>query len=191
MNRSSASRRRLSTSRASRATPDCLNVLTADEAQAVFREVLSARPEVVADVRRAAGRLLASVSCSDVDRRVFRVLQALDIDGLKIGLRVGGYVEPNEVAWQMIEESVEPFFVDLQRRLKLRHEDEALKVCRGIVAGLYRAAQHRFDVLEDADDCPSETASRTLRLWRRGRKTADLGRDFVEKHAPEWDWLVG
>jgi len=65
------------------------------------------------------------------------------------------------------------------------------KCAGGIVAGLYRAAQHRFDLLEYAVDCPSDTASRAVLLWRRGRKTADLGRDFVEKHAPEWDWLVG
>jgi len=53
---------------------------------------------------------------------------------------------------------VTPYFHDLNGGLKLRHEDEALDVCKGIVLGLYRAEHRSFELLEYAEDSPSELA---------------------------------
>jgi hypothetical protein len=47
--------------------------------------------------------LLATVSFADVAADVFGALQALDLDDLDAGPRPGGYVEPSEAAWNMIE----------------------------------------------------------------------------------------
>ena len=41
-----------------------------------------------------------------------------------------------------------PHFNDLERRVELRHEDEALEVCKGIVLGLCRAEHRDFELLE-------------------------------------------
>src|SRR4051812_4516846 len=57
---------------------DCLDVLTGDEASAVLRELLSSRPDLLPDARRAANALLATVSFTDVAKRVFDALLALD-----------------------------------------------------------------------------------------------------------------
>ena len=81
-----------------------------------------------------------------------------------------------------------PYLRDLERRMKLRHEDEAFELCKGIIAGLYRAKRSGFEVLEYAEDCPSEIAGQAVEMWRRRNHT--LPRNFVEKFAPEWDWLV-
>ena len=68
-----------------------------------------------------------------------RALHALGLDDLDEGLRAAGYIEPTQAAWNVIEKVVKPHFHDLERRLKLGHEDEAVEVCKGIVLGLYRA----------------------------------------------------
>jgi hypothetical protein len=72
---------------------------------------------------------------------------ALDLDDLDAGPRAGGYVEPSEAAWKAIEQAVTPYFHDLERRVKLRHENEATELCKGIVLGLYRAEQRGFELL--------------------------------------------
>ena len=157
---------------------------------AVLRELLSSHSNLLPDVRRAANALLASVSFADVAKSVFDALLALDLDDLDAGPRAGGYVEPSEAAWEAIEKVVAPSFHDLERRVKLRHEDEATALCKGIVLGLYRAERRGFELLEYAEDCPSELAGHAVDIWQRRRRHCALPRAFVEQFTPEWDWLV-
>jgi hypothetical protein len=111
------------------------------------------------------------------------------LDDFDAAPRVTGYVEPSEAARKAIERAVAPFFNDLKRRMALRHPDEATEIAKGIVVGLYRAERHGFELLEYAEDCPSELAGSALEIvWRR-RRGATLPRSYIEKIAPEWDWL--
>jgi hypothetical protein len=175
---------------ASRETLDCLDVLTGDEALAVLRELVSSHPDLVPDARRAANALLATVSFTDIGKSVLDALLALDLDDLDAGPRAGGYVEPSEAAWKAIEQAVMPYFDDLERRVKLRHENEAAELCKGIVLGLYRAEHRGFELLEYAEDGPSELAGHAVDMWQRRRRNCKLSLAFVEKFTPEWDWLV-
>lgn len=169
---------------------DCLDVLIGDEASAVLRHLLSSYPELIPDARQAANALLATVSITDVAGSVFEALIALDLDDLDAGTRTAGYVEPSEAAWAVIEKVTAPYFRDLERRVKLEHEDEATALCQGIVLGLYRAEQRGFELLEYAEDGPSELAGQAVAIWRRRRRDVSLPAAFVEKFTPEWDWLA-
>jgi len=53
----------------------------------------------------------------------------------------------------------------------LGHEDEATTLCKGIVLGLYRAEQRGFELLEYAEDGPSELAGEAVAIWQRRRRT--------------------
>ena len=174
----------------SRKKTDCLDVLTGDEASAVLRELLRSHPNLFPDATRTAHAVLAAVSFTDIAGRLLDAVLALDLDDLDAGPRAGGYVEPSEAAWEAIERVVAPFFQDLERRVKLRHEDEATELCKGIVLGLYRAEQRGFELLEYAEDCPSEVAGHAVDVWRRRRRNCTLPRSFIEKFTPDWDWLV-
>jgi len=81
-------------------------------------------------------------------------------------------------------------YIRAARRVKFRHEAEALEVCKGIVLGLYRAEHRGFELLEYAEDSPSELAGQALEIWRRRRRDCTLPRNFVEKYTPNWAWLV-
>ena len=188
-------RRRLSTRSRSKAVAkrgkfDCLDLLTGEEASAVLRELLSSHPELLPDARQAANALLATVSFADIAKRVFDALLALDWDDVDAGPSPGGYVEPSEAVWEAIEKAVSPYFHDLERRVRLRREDEATELCKGIVLGLYCAEQRRFELLEYAEDCPSQLATRALVIWQRRRRNYALPRTFVEKFTPGWDRLI-
>jgi hypothetical protein len=169
---------------------DSLDLLTGDEALTVLSGLLSSHPTLLLDARQAANALLATVSFTHIAKGVFDALVALDLDDLHAGPRAGGYVEPSEAAWEAIEKVVAPFFHDLERRVKLRHENEAVELCKGIVLGLYRAEHRGFELLEDAEDCPSELAGHAVDIWQRRRRNYALPRTFVEKFTPDWDWLV-
>jgi hypothetical protein len=119
-----------------------------------------------------------------------RSSQDLDLDDLDAGARPGGYVEPSEAAWEVVGKALKPYLDDLERRITLRHEDEAFEVCKGIVAGLYRAERSGFELQEYAEDCPSEIAGQAVDMWRRRRRDRVFSRTFVERFAPEWKWLV-
>jgi hypothetical protein len=165
-------------------------VLTGDEASAVLRELLSVHPQLIPDAREAANALLATVSFTDIATSIFEALLALDLDDLDAGPHAGGYIEPSEAAWVALENVVAPYFDDLQRRVKLKHEDEATALCKGIVLGLYRAEQRGFEVLEYAEDAPSELAGQAVVIWQRWRRTSSLPSAFVEEFTPDWDWLI-
>jgi hypothetical protein len=137
-----------------------------------------------------ANALLATVSFADLAAHVLGALLALDLDDLDAGPRAGGYVEPSEAAWNVIEKVVTPYLHDLGRRVKLGHDDEALEVCRGIVLGLYRAEHRGFELLQYAEESPSELAGHAVEIWRRKRRHCAFPRDFVEKYTPNWAWLV-
>jgi hypothetical protein len=64
-----------------------------------------------------------------------RSSQDLDLDDLDAGARPGGYVEPSEAAWEVVGKALKPYLDDLERRITLRHEDEAFEVCRGSSSG--------------------------------------------------------
>lgn len=183
-------RRSRSKARTIRAKYDCLDLLTGDEAQHVLQELLSSRPDLIPDAKRAANALLATVSFADVAKNVFGALPALDLYDLDAEPRRGGYVEPSEAAWEVIEKVVTPYFHDLERRVKLGHEDEAVEVCKGIVVGLYRTEHTGFELLEYAEDSPSELAGHAVDIWRRRRRNEQFPTNFIEKFTPDWEWLV-
>jgi hypothetical protein len=163
--------------------------LTGDEALVVLHELLSSHSELIPDARRAANAVLASVSFAAVAESILDALAEFGLDDLAAGPRAGGYVEPSEAAWEAIEQAVAPYLRDLERRGKLKHEDEATELCKGIVLGLYRAEQRGFELLEYAEDCPSQLAAHAVNKWRR-RRQETLPRAFVQKFTPDWDWLV-
>jgi DNA-binding MarR family transcriptional regulator len=176
--------------RGARWQPSCLDVLTAEEAAAVLHALLEAHPALLPDARQAADSLLATVSFSDVAEKVSAGLQALGLEDLDAGPRASGYVELSEAAWYAIESVVASYLHDLERRVKLRHDDEALEVCSGIVMGLYRAEHTGFELHAYAEDAPSELAGRAVGIWRRHRRRCPFPRHFVEKFTPDWNWLA-
>lgn len=190
MKRRRRSDRSHSKARASREKFDSLDLLTGDEASTVLRALLSSHPDLVPDAKDAADALLATVSFTDIAKHVFDALLALGLDDLDAGPRAGGYIEPSEAAWEAIEKATAPYFHDLERRMKLRHEDEAAELCKGLVLGLYRAEQRGFELVEYAEDCPSHLASHAVNIWQRRRHTCVLPRTFIEKFTPDWEWLI-
>lgn len=103
--------------------------------------------------------------------RVERAILDIDMEGLgaRGGRTIGGFVEPAEAAWELLDEALQPFLDDLKRSIELGLESQAVEQCKGIVLGLYRSDQKAStdQVLEWAPDFPLEGACEVVHLLER------------------------
>lgn len=107
-----------------------------------------------------------------VARDVEETVRALDLDDLhgRAGSHADGYVEPTEAAWNLLEETLDPFLAEMKRHLQGGREREALEVCKGILLGLCGLRHEKGDgLLGWAPDFPEEAAAWTLETWRTSR----------------------
>jgi hypothetical protein len=163
--------KRRSRARRHRATPAVLQRLKPHETAAVLSRLLEARPELASEAEEIARSLLRQSQYEDIATELENEVRALDYDVLnaRAGGHEGGYVEPTEAAWEILEETVEPFLDDLKRHLELGLKTEALEICQGLVLGCYRLSEREGgDVLGWAPDFPAEVAANAVEIWRTG-----------------------
>ncbi len=184
--------------------PQILGALHPGESSAVLHRLLAAHPELGAEAEGIAKVLLAETSFEQIATEVEDALSGMDDDDVygRAGRKAWGHLEPDEAAVELLEEAIKPFACDMQRRLSLGKEDEALRIAQGMLLGLYRVRGEACNAaLQEATDFAEEMAASVLDEWSRGGLDARAARrarcptrvlppDFVEKHVPEWGWLL-
>lgn len=171
------------------------------EAQAVLRRLLAAHPNLGIEAEQISKSLLGEISLEIVADDVADAIRSLSLDDLngRAGRHSWGYVEPSEAAWELLEETVNPFLEDMKRRMGLGLEAETLEVCKGILLGLYSARDEKADtVVGWAPDFLEETAAGTSLTWCAGRDKKETARrerarllhEFAKESTPEWEALI-
>lgn len=181
------------TKRASEA--DVLDRLAPEEAAEVLRELLDTNRSLRPTANEIATRRITDVDAKRIAKTLCEELLALDVfafDG-RAGRTQWGYVGPTEAAWEILEETAQPFIDNAIRLAELGHDDAALAACRGVLLGLYAVRDKGADdLLGHAPDFPDETAAHALDQFRNalGRRPgkADKLREMVAG-MNEWDWL--
>jgi len=140
-----------------------LDTLSAAEKATVLDELLAARPELREPAEAYAIQVLTDADRSAVADDVEGALQGLDIEELntRAGHRPGrGYVHPAEAAGETLDEALQPFLDDLQRRAGLGMGSAAVELAAGILLGLYSCRHGNSEtLLEYAPDYAAERAS--------------------------------
>jgi len=140
-----------------------LDSLAATEKATVLDQLLAARPELREPAEACAAQLMRGADRSAVADEVEGALQYLDIDELntRTGYRPGfGYVDPAEAADEILDEALQPFLDDLQRRVDLGMGSAAVELAAGILLGLYNCRDGNSEtLLEYAPDYAVERAS--------------------------------
>lgn len=151
--------------------------------------LVAQRPELKLEAERLAVELLSSVSIDDVAAQVEVALVEIPLDAL--GSRSGrvrgrGYVHEVDAAWELVEEAVEPFRSDIERRASLGFSHAAATLAVGIVAGLYRVREPEVGtVLAYAgEDAPCELADDVLGL--AAKLGVEVPEDVGDDHWPDW-----
>jgi hypothetical protein len=177
--------------------PKLLARLTAEEAAEVLRILLQRHPKLEAEAEEIARVTVTEIDAEDIAADVEYAVLALDYDDLnpRAGRHSWGYVEPNEAAWELLEEALEPFLDEMKRHIELGFEPAARATCAGILLGLYRCrGKDDADVLRWAPDFLRETAGRAVEMLgeesaarhRRAWRLADAVLDEV----PEWAEMI-
>jgi hypothetical protein len=140
-----------------------LDTLSAAEKAGVLDELLAARPDLREQAEAYAARVVADTDRSAVADDVEDSLQGLDIEELntRAGYRPGrGYVHPAEAADEILDEALQPFLDDLQRRAGLGMRLAAAELASGILLGLYNCRHGNSEtLLEYSPDYAAERAS--------------------------------
>lgn len=184
--------------------------LTPREAQAVLAQLLARHPELVGEAEGIARAMMSKVSFEEVADDVEAALRFPGLDELndRAGPSRWGYTSPDEAAWDLLEEALQPFVDEMRRYAELGLEKPALEMCRGILMGLYRLrdgegpSDDGRSVLAWAPDFPLEAAPMVVKAWRQARRpkgTAEKARAeglarlqaFVAEHLPEWRGRIG
>jgi hypothetical protein len=153
-----------------------------EEAKTVLLRLLDAEPQLRDKVEDLIREFLSEVDAEDVAANIEFELDGLDLDDLNAatGNASGRYVAPDEAAWNLIREAVEPFLDDLKRRRASGRRKEAVEICKGIVLGLYQAEKN--DATSWAPDAPLELAREAVEAL--GPALFPPG--FAAKAVPKW-----
>ena len=154
--------------------------------------LLIAHPVLNEEAERIATDFLTAVSVVQVASEVEAALTWISLDALAARsgrVRGRGYVHESEAAWELVEEAIEPFRSDLDRRAALGLLDAAADLAVGIVAGLYRTrVPEEGTVLAYAgEDMPVDLASEVLD--RAERLGVTVPGDDAASHFPRWSDL--
>lgn len=168
-----------------------LAALTASEKATVLDELLSARPDLRQLAETHATRLVSTADRTAVASDVANVLRGLDIEELNghAGYRPDrGYVHPAEAADEILDEALEPFTHDLERRAALGMATAA-ELAVGILLGLYECSDAGSEtLLEYSPDYPAERAADVVE--RCAKLGVNLPHAELADLMPEWDRIV-
>ncbi len=140
-----------------------LDALSAAEKAALLDELLAARPDLRQPAEAHAAQVMTGADRSAVAGDVEGALQGLGIEQLdtRAGYQPGrGYVHPAEAADEILDEALQPFLDDLQRRAGLGMRSAAVELATGIMLGLYNCRHGNSETLLDySPDYAAERAS--------------------------------
>ena len=136
-----------------RARRALLDALDGAEAKRLLAALLDVHPELLREVADLAEAELGAVTAEDVAENVAFALEGLSPEDIweRAGAQPdGSYMEPAEVAGEVVGEPVAPFLADLTRRIELGRREEATAICQGILLGLYQSSQEEGALLHGA-----------------------------------------
>ena len=175
-----------------------LEQLTPEEGAGVLRSLLEHHPELVSEAENMARATVTDVDPDAVAEDIEQVVSDLDSEELNARTRrkSWGYVEPIEAAWEILEESVEPFLEKMRRHIALGFEAAAVATCAGIVLGLYRCRGKGSDqLLGWAEDFPAEAAGNAVATLTRESKVKHKScwrlPDSAVAQVPKWADIIG
>ena len=189
--------------RRKRLRPGVLSHLEPEQARETLHRLLAPHPDLGVEAEIIARSVLGEVTFESIASQVQDTLGARSIEDLnsRAGPDAHGYVEPEEAAWEILNETLEPFLADIERRVCLGLEDDALALCQGVLLGLYRLEREgEGELAKWAPDFIGEAAGQAARPPRippalraplRAGVGVDARPDHVKREVRSVGWEVG
>jgi hypothetical protein len=101
-----------------------------------------------------------------------------------------GYKEPQEVAGEMIEQVIEPFWQEMHKYAQMGFHAQAKQVCIGLLLGLYQFEHESTNEFKDwAVGEAAEFAREVIRRWKSGSPSPEDMREVryvVDEQLKGW-----
>lgn len=169
-----------------------LTNLTNEQEAEVIRRWYARGGTVRQALLEEAHNVLQDIDLEEIAKEVFFSLDLLEVETLwdNSGPTRDGYVDPGDMAYEMIEDELRPFQKQIWTYLDQGMEQEAKTCCLGVLLGIYRYDHESSSEFKDwAVDIPSNCFARLLDDWREKCKNpalhAELA-DFISEDCPKW-----
>ncbi len=174
-----------------------LGAITGSDALAILKVLADRHENLAREIDAVAQELLSPVEINEVAVEVQMELEFLQVEDVwdQSGATRDGYLEPDDVAWEMFEEALRPFREEVEKYRQLSMLEEAESTCQGLLKGIYQFdKESATEYKEWAVDAPSEYFGNILDEWRKlsgGQTTLLAMKEFLHTHCPDWAaWAV-
>jgi hypothetical protein len=171
---------------------DILNKISPNEALDILRQLAKNDKKIEEKISKIAEDIIRDVDLEAICEDVFFVLDGIDVHELwdRSGSTSDGYISPEEMAVEMMEEELDPFNQEVIRLIELNMPEEAKLSCMGVLKGIYKYSHESKSEFKDwAVDVPGECFSHLLAEWKRrcnNEKSIGEMNAFLQKECSDW-----
>ena len=141
---------------------DIINKISQREALVILQSLAKSDKEIKNKIIEIAENLFKDIDVEEIGEDVFYDLDGIDVHDLwdSSGSKTDGYISLENMAFEMVEEQLKPFYQELFRLCELNMAQEAMHHLMGVLKGLYRYVNDSESEFKDwATDIPEECFS--------------------------------
>jgi len=163
-----------------------------NEALTILQQLAKTDKRIEQKIMEIAEDIIRDVDVEEICEEVFFVLDEIDVHDLwdRSGPTTYGYISPEEMAAEMMEEKLDPFNQEVIRLCELNMQKEAKLYCMGVLKGIYKYAHESKSEFKDwAADVPGECFSYLVDEWKkRSKNDAEIKEmnSFLKKECSRW-----
>lgn len=171
---------------------DTLEHLSPADALAILRTLARNDAELAARIAEIARARLRGVDLEEIACVLYEELTYLEVEDVWYGAGPTrhGYVEPQDVADEMIAGVLEPYLEDLKKYQRLGMNAEANQLCMGLLLGCYQFEYQGDTEFKDwAPDAMYAYSQTILETWKSGKpEQADMKavQSFIAERLHNW-----
>jgi len=166
--------------------------LSSEHAHGILIRLADEDAKISIRIEELALEYLTDVDPDGIAEDIFYDLNILDVEDVwnNAGSTRYGYVDPNELAFEMFEEALEPYIDDLRKCQKLSMDEKAKLHCMGILKGIDQFEREGTTEFKDwAVDAPHENFMTVFEEWReenKNPKNLEEMDEFIKRNFPKW-----
>ncbi|KAF5412214.1 MAG: hypothetical protein C5S43_02240 [Candidatus Methanocomedens sp.] len=150
--------------------------LISEHAHGILIRLADEDAKISKRIEELALEYLTDVDPDGIAEDIFYDLNILDVEDVwnNSGSTRYGYVDPNELAFEMFEETLEPYIDDLRKCQKISMDEKAKLHCMGILKGIDQFEREGTTEFKDwAVDAPHENFIQVFEEWKKENKNPD------------------
>jgi len=169
-----------------------MDKITADDAHYVLGVLIKEDAQLAERVEKIVRSRMSNVDRETVAQDVLSCLDELEAEDIwdRSGNTKGGYVDPSEAAFLVVDDALDPFDDQLRQYMKMSMWNDAKDYCLGFLLGIYRFVKGESSLFkEHAVDVPEQYSSWIEEEWKKKCKDAKVLEDFADEYAelfPDW-----